>query len=86
VGAETDHRVAIVLEALERVSFEQVLDGAVQEQIRIAAYGRGEMCVALQGEPEVTDVAGAVGGLRQRAQQHCLNQLVVGAIAGALDQ
>ena len=44
--------------------------GAVHQQIGIAADRRGEVGVAREAEPKVADVAGAVGRLRLGAQDH----------------
>ena len=49
-------------------------------EIRIAADRRREVRVGLVGETEVADVVGPVARLLQRAQQHGLQQRVVGAI------
>ncbi len=66
-----------VIEVRRRAAVEQVLDGAVDDQVRIAADGRGEMGVGGIGEPEVAHVVGAVHGLLHGAQQHGLDQMPV---------
>ena len=55
------------------------LDRAVHEQIRIAPDRRGEMRVGVVTEAEMPVVLGAVDRLLQRAQQHRLQQVEVGA-------
>ena len=56
------------------------LDRAMDDEIRIAADRRGEVRVRLVGEPEVADIVGPVARLLQRAQEHRLQQRVIGAI------
>jgi len=47
---------------------------AMHEQIGIAADGRGEMCIAAQVQPEVTDVFDGVLGLCLTAQNDLVDQ------------
>ena len=61
-------------------------DGAVHEEIRVAADRRGEVHVGVEREAEVADVARAVHRLLQRAQQDRLQQAEVGPLADALEQ
>jgi hypothetical protein len=56
------------------------LDGAVHQQVRIAADGRGEVGVRVVGEAEMPDVLGAVHRLLHRSQHHRLQEPRVGAI------
>ena len=62
---------------------EHGLDRAMHEQIGVAADRRREMRVRLVGKSEVPDVVGPVPCLLQRAQQHRLQQRIVGAVLDA---
>src|SRR5258706_16373858 len=69
------------VEAIVFLVVEQSLDGAVDEQIRVAPDRRGEMYVSLEREAEVADVVRRVHRLLERAEQHRLQQAEVGAAA-----
>src|SRR5207245_11383333 len=65
---------------------ENRLDGAMDEEVRVAPDRRSEVRVVLVGEPEVADVLRTVLRLLQRAQQHRLEQLHVRTLAHGLEQ
>ena len=50
----------------------------MHEQIGIAADRAGEMSIARQSEAEMTNIVGAIGGLRLAAQHHFADQLRFG--------
>ena len=62
-----------------------MLDGAVDEQIRVAADGRGEVDVLRQREAEVPEVVRLVRRARHGPEQHRLDQRVVGLALDALE-
>jgi hypothetical protein len=62
------------------------LDGAMNEQVRIAPDRRGEVRVGLVAEPEVANVVRAVNSLLHRAQQYGLQQLLIRAADNACEQ
>ena len=59
---------------------------AVDDQVGIAADGRGEMGVAAQVEAEMADVLRAVFGLRLGAQHHLVEQRPVLGFLDAVEQ
>ena len=74
-------------EELLRVRFAQHLaDAAVHDQVGVAADRRREVRVVLEREPEVTDVAGLVDGLRHRANHRGADQRRVRTVADLLQQ
>ena len=75
-----------VVEILGLAAIEQVFDGAMDNQIRITADGGGEVGVGRIGQPEVADIVRAVHGLLHGAQQHGLDQPLIGPLAHRLQQ
>ena len=58
----------------------------MHDQVGIAADRRGEMGVAVQVQPEVADIVGAVDGLHLGAQHHLVDDLGVWRVAHLLQQ
>ena len=56
--------------------------GAVDEDVRIAPYRRGEVAVALQRKPEMTLVFGAVDRFGLTAQYQTVHQVHMSAFGG----
>ena len=61
---------------------QMVQQAAVHHEVRVAAYGRGEVQVGRAGEAEVAHVGGAVMGLLERAQQQVGEGQTTAALAG----
>ena len=59
---------------------------AVHDQVGVAADGRGEVGVPGQVQPEVADVLGGVDRLHLGPQDHLVDDLGVGRVAGLLQQ
>ncbi len=85
VLAESVHVPGRVREAARFLAREHVLDGAVDEQVRIATDGRGEVDVLRQREAEVATIVRLIRCARHRAKEHGLDQRVVGLTPDALD-
>ena len=64
-------------QAVRRRSLQRADQGAMHDEVGIAADRRGEMRVAAQVESEVAVVLGRVFGLRLRAQHDLVDQLLV---------
>ena len=58
-----------------RVAASMSLDKPVDEEVRIATDGGGEVGIKVECEPEVADVIGGVDGLRHGAQRSGLDQV-----------
>src|SRR3989344_9170172 len=55
-----------------------VLNNPVYEEIWVASYGRGEVCVVGKGEPKVADVLSRIHCFGHRAQCGRLNEVLLG--------
>ena len=64
--------------------FEQCLDGAVIQQIRVAADRRGEVSIGIIGQAKMPLVVGGVDGLLHGTQHHGLQQCGVRTTMDAL--
>ena len=81
------HHLAVgVLEAVRLLARQRVLDGAVHQQVRVAADGRGEVRVRIQRQAEVANVLHRVHRQALAAQQDGLDQRPLRALAHAVEQ
>ena len=83
-----EHRErAVPLDEFLRIAAPQHLaDAAVDDEVRVAADRRGEVRVVLEREPEVTDVARLVDGLRHRADDRRRDEQRVRLVAELREQ
>jgi len=68
------------------LAMQHSLDGAMDQQVRIAPDGRCEVRIRLVRQAEVADIVRAVDRLLHRSQQHGLQQLFIRPAAELLQQ
>jgi hypothetical protein len=77
----------VPLDQVARVTLLQHLaDAAVHHEVRVATDRRSEVCVVLEREAEVADVAGLVDRLRHRADDGRGYQAGIGSVTDLLQQ
>jgi hypothetical protein len=85
VLAEPVHVLGRVGEIARLLARQDVLDGAVDEEIRVAPDGRGEVDVLRQSEAEVSEVVRLIRGAGHGPEQHGFDQRSVELALDALE-
>ena len=67
-----------VIEGLRRLAGQQVLERAMDHQVRVAPDRRGEVRIGREGQTKMADIVVGIDRLHHGTQQHDLDDMEVG--------